>query len=151
MIPSRPSQHDWFASYVLLYAVMAVVLGLLLWQGSRRSVFVGDPSQVRETSSGHAELIGQIDPNVAPWHDMSLLPRMGAKVSRRIVAFRKARQIEWQNAHPDRSLKDAPPVFTKAADLLSVKGIGPKMLERIRPYLLFPDEGASTSPTKQTP
>jgi competence protein ComEA len=59
----------------------------------------------------------EVDINVADWPELMLLPGIGETLAQRIV---EARQNE---------------PFREHEDLLRVKGIGPKTLERIRPYL----------------
>ena len=60
----------------------------------------------------------QLDVNHANWVELSLLPGIGERLAQRIVASRS-----------DEGM------FTQPADLLRVRGIGPKTLERIRPHL----------------
>jgi len=61
----------------------------------------------------------KIDVNRADWPELALMPDIGEQLARRIVADRQ------QNG-PFRDL----------ADLRRVRGIGPKTLEGMRPYLL---------------
>ena len=75
--------------------------------------------------------VRSIDPNLAPWWELTVLPRIGETSARRIVRFRQAAA----QADPDGlSL----PVFRGAADLTQVRGIGPKTVARVAPYLHFP-------------
>jgi DNA uptake protein ComE-like DNA-binding protein len=60
-----------------------------------------------------------MDPNVAPPDTLALLPRIGPALAARIVEERGR----------------AP--FGRAEDLLRVKGIGPRTLEGVRPWLTF--------------
>ena len=59
-----------------------------------------------------------VDINTADWPELVQLPAIGETLARRIVASRQ---------------KDGP--FRDHNDLRRVRGIGPKTLERIRPYL----------------
>lgn len=61
----------------------------------------------------------RVDINVADWPELAQLPEVGETLARRIVAARE---------------KDGP--FASHEDLQRVPGIGPKTLERMRPYLL---------------
>ena len=72
-----------------------------------------------------------IDPNLAPWWELTVLPRIGETTARRIVGFRRAA------AQADRD-RLSPPVFRGPADLTQVHGIGPKTVARVAPYLHFP-------------
>jgi DNA uptake protein ComE-like DNA-binding protein len=84
-----------------------------------------------------APLEGRIDPNIAEWYDLTRLPRVGEGLARRVVAYRQAKIQEWREAHPNEPAEQAPRVFAHAEDLRSIKGIGPKTLEQLRPFLRF--------------
>lgn len=58
-----------------------------------------------------------LDPNSSPADSLELLPGIGRVLADRIVAYRQDH------------------VFKKEVDITDVKGIGPKVFERIRPYL----------------
>ena len=60
----------------------------------------------------------EVDINSADWPELVQLPAIGEKLAKRIVASRQ---------------KDGP--FLDHKDLRRVRGIGPKTLEAIRPYL----------------
>ncbi len=60
----------------------------------------------------------QVDINDADWPELSQLPGVGETIARRIVESR-----------------DAGGRFADLEELRRVRGIGPKTLERIRPYL----------------
>jgi competence protein ComEA len=67
-----------------------------------------------------------VDINSAQWPELAELPDVGETLARRIVESRTA---------------TGP--FGDHDDLLRVNGIGPRTLERLRPYLLpMPDQGA---------
>lgn len=74
----------------------------------------------------------RLDPNVAPWWELTALPRIGIVTAKRIVRHRDA--VDAAGADP------RPPAFSCAADLADVRGIGPMTVRRIRPYLTFPDQ-----------
>ena len=71
-----------------------------------------------------------IDPNQAAWHELAALPRIGESLAHRIIRFREAVRRDGVNAERI--------VFTSAEDLARVRGIGPKTVEGMRPYLRFP-------------
>ena len=58
-----------------------------------------------------------LDPNTAPADSLELLPGIGKTLADRIVAYRQHRRFETE------------------IDITEVKGIGPKLFERIKPYL----------------
>lgn len=62
-------------------------------------------------------LSGQINLNTAQVDELTLLPGIGVKKAEAIVTARQAKPFE------------------KAEDLLEIKGIGPKMLEKLNPYI----------------
>lgn len=59
----------------------------------------------------------RIDPNTASLEELDVLPGIGPELAGRIIEYRAGEQ------------------FFQAEDLLKVKGIGPKKLEKIKRYL----------------
>lgn len=76
------------------------------------------------------QLSGRIDPNVVPWFELTILPRVGEIIAKRIVAERESRLQSNPNAMPFRS----------ADDLDAVHGIGPKTVDRLRDLVTLPDQ-----------
>jgi competence protein ComEA len=76
----------------------------------------------------------KIDVNRADWPELALMPNIGEQLARRIVADRQARG-------PFRDL----------AELRRVRGLGPKTLESIRPYLLPIPELETTAAANHHP
>lgn len=58
-----------------------------------------------------------LDPNTAPADSLELLPGIGKVLADRIVEYRKLHRFEQE------------------VDITEVKGIGPKMYEKLKPYL----------------
>ena len=84
--------------------------------------------------------LNTVDPNIAPWWELTVLPRIGETIARRIVRFRTSSASDPPNDsdssnEPDPSVDE--PTFSKPADLERVRGIGPKTVERIAPWLRF--------------
>jgi hypothetical protein len=79
---------------------------------------------------------GTIDPNVAAWHELTVLPRIGESKARAIIE------------HRHRMSQAGGAVFTRPADLTAVSGIGPRTAQRIAPELHFPhaDRVTTSSP-----
>ncbi|MCH8243273.1 MAG: helix-hairpin-helix domain-containing protein [Planctomycetes bacterium] len=71
-----------------------------------------------------------IDPNRAPWCEFTVLPRIGESLARRITEYR----MEASNRTDGDARR---PVFDSAASLDEVRGIGPKTVLRIAPFLRF--------------
>lgn len=70
-----------------------------------------------------------INPNDAPVASLMRLPQIGAARARAIVIYRDA----------VRSQTGQPSAFTRADDLDEIKGIGPAIVEGLRPWLQFDD------------
>lgn len=81
-----------------------------------------DPNLMSHVSGLSAEqkflLSGPVDINTATTEDLIAIPRIGPSLAKRLIEFRTVRG-------PIHSLDE----------LLEVKGIGPRILESIRPYL----------------
>jgi competence protein ComEA len=84
-------------------------------QGARPETRTPSSSALRALRDG-----ARIDVNRARPADLELLPGVGPMLARRIV--------EQRDAHGP---------FVAAEDLLRVRGIGPRTLERLRPLLAF--------------
>lgn len=84
----------------------------------------------RTTPTNHptAQAQSRINPNTAPWNELTELPRIGPTLAQRILIYRQThRNTEQPGYH----------VFTSAQDLAAVRGIGVKTIERIKPLLRF--------------
>jgi competence protein ComEA len=101
----------------LIAASLLAMAGWWLWQAQLRGrlidIEVAEPIAIEF----------KIDVNRADWPELALMPNIGEQLAKRIVADRSERG-------PYRDL----------AELRRVRGIGPKTLESMRPYLLpLPD------------
>ena len=74
-----------------------------------------------------------IDPNVAPWWELTALPGIGQGIAHSIIAYREAHACT--SDHGNRI-----PVFTDGTALIAVRGIGPVRARRMAPYLSFPTQ-----------
>lgn len=74
-----------------------------------------------------------LDPNTSCVDSLCLLPGIGPALAERIVA---ARQDGLR--------------FARARDLQEVRGIGPRTVERLAPYLTFPEADSSRADEPQT-
>lgn len=83
-----------------------------------------DPSPSPLSSGGSASLVVKVDLNSASVEIIETLPAVGPKLAQEIVRYREERGG-----------------FRKVEDLLGVKGIGPKKLSQLEPYLMFGSDG----------
>lgn len=115
--PPRPywllRRADQASVAVLTVLGLAAVVGWWVWQGGLRGRLIDIESPQP------APLAFQVDVNAADWPELAQLPGIGKTLAQRIVEVRQA---------------DGP--FLDHDDLRRrVRGIGPKTLESIRPYL----------------
>ena len=78
---------------------------------------LGSSALAEGTKRGKVELTGKVNLNQATAAQLELLPGVGEKMAKLIVAYR-----------------DKQP-FARIEDLVRVKGIGKKKLEKLKPYL----------------
>ena len=117
-----PSQR--VALGVLLLALSAVVL----WRALSPSRPIAD--DLPSAGALADQIMDTLDPNTATVAELRLLPRVGQTLADRIVQYRQ-QQLAQQPGQP---------VFRRLKDLDPIRGIGPAMLEQMRPHLRFPEE-----------
>src|SRR5437764_282829 len=115
----------------VLIAFTLILSLVLLYRVVANRQYISDPQPAKPARFD--ELADRLDPNVAAWQELAVLPQRGEKRAREIVAARE----EWHRIDP-KSV-----VYRRAEDLLAVRGIGVAMVETLRPYLTFP----ATQPT----
>lgn len=95
----------------------------------------GSPSRLPGKPSSHAvralQLGKPLDVNLAGAQDWALLPGIGPRLASRIVAFRQ------QHGH-----------FQSPDELVRVRGIGPRMLAKLRPHLTVNRSAEPASPAE---
>ncbi|MHC4879381.1 MAG: ComEA family DNA-binding protein [Planctomycetota bacterium] len=100
---------------VTLAALLAVALSLLTWRAYRLATYQPDQFVIEKATDG----IGyRIDLNTAAWLELSQLEGVGPVLAKRIVRERD---------------RNGP--FTSVDDLQRVTGIGPRTVERNRPWM----------------
>lgn len=118
----------------VLIAFVLVLAAVLLVRLARDRMYVSDPPPPR--APRYDELADRLDPNVATWQELAVLPQIGEKRARDVVAYREAFAVR----------RPGGVAFAELKDLEDVKGIGPALLETIRPHLMFPATRPTTSP-----
>lgn len=114
---------------VLIALVVILSLFLLVRLTFFRRAYISNPQPAQ--SGRHDELADRIDPNVASWQELAVLPQIGEKRAKEIVAYRASRPA---------------PAFKSEADLAKVKGIGAATLATLRPHLTFRSTRPATHP-----
>ena len=114
------------ANIIACTALALLVLALVLWQWSARGHYIGVDIPVE------GELVEQataaINPNTASAAELMSLPNVGPGLAEKIVNYREG----YLSTHGPEAL-----AFTSLSDLQNVKGIGPKISEKLAPYLSF--------------
>lgn len=108
--------------------LIAVVVGLAM----NRS-YIDDP--IPAEGARHLELQDRIDPNEADAPLLAALPALGERRALDIVEFR------------ERALQREPGrvVYQRIEDLMQIRGIGTAIIEQLRPFLRFPQAGATNT------
>lgn len=117
------NQYFDFTSKQLKFLVVLVLLVVVLSIAN----YVATLSVAKNSSPGFEIHIGEIeqtfvgafvlDPNLAPVDSLELLPGVGKVLADRIVAYRMEHRFETE------------------IDITEVNGIGPKLYEKMKPYL----------------
>jgi len=111
-IPTAAATHDHAVALIMLLSAGLVAMSAWSSLGSPDPIAL--PAGVR---------LG-VDPNTAPWWELTALPGVGEATAGNIVAYRDARP-------------GAGPVFRQLLDLEPVPRVGSKTLRRFAPHLRF--------------
>ncbi len=76
----------------------------------------------------------KVNPNIAPWQELALLPGIGTAKANAIVSFRENQLKRFSSTNLENSSIS---IFKSPQDLNLVPGIGEKTIENISEYLLF--------------
>lgn len=119
-ISSAPIPPPWFIrrhdqATIAVLALVSLFALTVFWifQGG----WSGQLVDIEQQSPPSVEFL--VDLNTADWPELAQLPGIGETLARRIIESRQ---------------KDGP--FSRPEDLRRVRGIGPKTLEKIRPFLV---------------
>jgi hypothetical protein len=135
--------HLWpGAVYWVCYGLLGVILAYVVVLRWVRPVFLAEPIQV--VAGPGLQVDPRVNPNEARPAELERLPRIGPALAGRIVAYRQERLT---------TMPAGQAVFRTPEDLQAIKGIGPKTVEQLRPFLKFSDQddeggeaGASSQP-----
>ena len=117
--PARAPRGRDLDAYV---AVTIIAMGLAV------AAVSADRTPQPDTNDGYRSvLVTKINPNTASAAELGVLPSVGDALAARIVALR-ANRVEGDQSKP---------VFQCAEDLGSVRGIGSRSIEKLRPFLRF--------------
>jgi competence protein ComEA len=97
-------------------------------------MYVTEPPPPR--AARYDDLADRLDPNTATWRELAVLPAIGERRAKDIIAYRE----EFIARRGGRV------AFAKPEDLLQIKGIGPAMVQTLRPYLTFAATQPATRP-----
>lgn len=109
-----------FDAYSAVGVLLLIIIAIAAWRhASSTFAFhgVGAP-------------LSTVEPNLAPWWELTVLPRIGETTARAIVTYRGSPGNGGEKVR-------TPPVFQTPGDLARVRGIGPKTVTRIAPYLRY--------------
>jgi competence ComEA-like helix-hairpin-helix protein len=101
--------------------------GLVIFICLFLSLYFSAAYYLRSIKPCKVELDSRINPNRASVESLERLPGIGSAKAQAIVSFRK------QSAGQDPNAA----VFQRAEDLQKVNGIGPKIAEKIKPFVKF--------------
>src|SRR4051794_18755908 len=116
---STPQSQNW----LIRRFDQAAIAGLLLFALVALATYWGATGAIRGRqieidASDRLSAQFQVDINTADWTELTVLPEIGPALAQRIVQYRAAHGP-----------------FAATTDLERVAGIGPKILQRLLPYL----------------
>ena len=128
LTPTLSENDSIVRSQIFNRAISAIVLTWLLSLPTLFSQGLSAIGLWRDSSDSSLPipLTQLLDPNVAPWYELSTLPRVGDGLAKRIMDYRDV-----------ACAAGAERAFANVADLQNVHGIGPKTAARLAPFLRF--------------
>jgi DNA uptake protein ComE-like DNA-binding protein len=105
--------------FVVVMSVSALVLGVISFARHLSTPSPTLPAFQITVGDNESVFTGvfTLDPNTAPIDSLELLPGIGPVLAQRIVDYRSHQRFE------------------ETVDITEVRGIGPRLYERLRPYL----------------
>lgn len=102
-----------------MLAIVAVLFSLYIFIKAYAFPTESSPALEVYLGEGETEVTGifTLDPNLAPADSLELLPGIGKVLADRIIEYRQHNRFETE------------------IDITNVNGIGPKMYEKLKPFL----------------
>lgn len=107
-------------AYSAVAVLLLIIIAIAAWRHVGATFVIHGAGTPLET----------VEPNLAPWWELTVLPRIGETKARTIVTYR-------DTTRNGEGVGATPPAFQTPGDLARVRGIGPKTVARIAPYLRF--------------
>lgn len=128
--PSRRQALIARGEQLVLVILAAIVLAGVAYRAATYLRLGAEPMAVVPPADGPTY---RVNVNAADWATLALVPGLGEVLSKRIVEVREARAARE---------------FDSLDDLKAVKGIGEKMLARLRPYLELGERADGAEPVR---
>ena len=118
----------------VIVVLLLIAITLCVVRYALRPSYVPDPQPIE--GRAFDQLATRIDPNTADWPALAVLPSIGEKRAKDIVAYR---EMVEKRSPGDKA-------FRGPDDLLKVPGIGKVLAGRLGEYLIFPETFPPTLP-----
>ena len=119
----------------VLIGLTLLLAGYIAIRSILNPAYVPDPQPLVPPRAN--ELADRLDPNTATADELAALPMIGERRARDIINFRE----RFASGHPGRV------AFEEPNDLMAIRGIGPAILQQIRPFLIFPKDRPASAPS----
>ncbi len=106
-----------------------LLFGVFVWHYSCNGLYVGKGLVIDSDLAVNSPL--KLNPNLATWEELALLPGIGPAKAKAIVKYRQDNQRAITDGHYIQI------VFEKPSDMAYVPGIGPKTVELLQDNLIF--------------
>ncbi len=112
------ASHRYLINILCIFSLLTLSIMLLRNRPASNIIFLSDSQSKHILANSVITGDGKIDINQASAEDLTQIPGIGEKLSKRIVQYRD-KNGDYNNVN----------------ELINVKGIGPKTLEKIKNYI----------------